>query len=224
MLNALMTLPAARLIVRGGVGQPFRGLSLQPSKSQRAREVLVPLIEKKLDGFALWFFANKGKIEAQERGEVCPNHANPEDCPTHQLPGHSCPFTKNKQAEEALTRSWTADECSEAEARVEAYKTKAERQLQLLEHALGPYARGERNIFSTPLHLSTGHAAVAVESFDELLDLYHGEFSLRHGANPEGWQDNEEAQKLVQELTAKFLQAAEPDFRLAENEVGHGRA
>ena len=93
--------------------------------------------------------------------------------------------------------------------------------LQLLEHALGPYARGERNTFSAPLHLTTDHTAVAVESFDELLGLYHGQFSLRHGADPEGWQHDDEAQKLVQELTAKFLQAAEPDFRIAEEgEVG----
>lgn len=179
-----------------------------------ARTTLVPLIEKKLDGFVLWFFANKEKLEAQERGEACPHHEDPDDCPSKDDASHSCPFTKNKQAEEALRATWTAEECSEAEERLAAYKTKAERQLQLLEHALGPYSRGERNAFSAPLRLKTDQTAVDVDSFDALLVLYHAKFSEKHGTDPGGWGSDSEAQKLVQELTSKFLQAAEPDFRL----------
>ena len=90
----------------------------------------------------------------------------------------------------------------------------------LLEHALGPYARGERNAFGAPLRLTaTGtsnenETAVDVDSFSALLDLYHGKFSARHGADPGGWGSDGEAQELVQELTANFLRAAESDFRL----------
>jgi hypothetical protein len=177
---------------------------------QQVREVLVPLIEKKLDGFKLWFFANKDKLEAQERGEACPHHEDPDNCPSKNDASHSCPFTKGK---EALNTTWTAEECDGAEEKMAAYKTKAEHQLQLLEHALGPYARGERNVFSVPLRLTTSQKAVNVDSFDALLSIYHSEFSTRHGSDPQGWGSDRGAQQLVQELTSKFLQAAKPDFR-----------
>ena len=49
---------------------------------------------------------------------------------------------------------------------------------------------------------------------DALLELYHDEIATRLGDDPERWHSDKEAQKLVQELTAKFLQAAEPDFQV----------
>ena len=88
----------------------------------------MPLIQRKLDGFVLWFFSNKDSLEAQERGRACPSHEKPEDCPTHQLPGHSCPFdaTGNKNSAAAADAlEWTADECSEAGARVDGFTTEA---------------------------------------------------------------------------------------------------
>ena len=179
----------------------------------RAREALVPLIEKKLDGFVLWFFANKDQLEAKERGEACPHHDDPEACPSKNDASHACPFTRKKEASAA---SWTADECSEAEAHVERYVTKAERQLHLLEHALGPYARGERNSFHSPLRLTKDQEAVDVASFDALLAHYHGELAAQHGADPGTWDGDKDAQRLVMELTTQFLQAAEPDFRVEE--------
>ena len=107
-------------------------------------------------------------------------------------------------------------ECSEAEAHVERYVTKAERQLHLLEHALGPYARGERNSFHSPLRLTKDQEAVDVASFDALLAHYHGELAAQHGADPGTWDGDKDAQRLVMELTTQFLQAAEPDFRVEE--------
>lgn len=192
-------------------------LSTQAAEASihRIHKVLVPLIEKRLDGFKLWFFANKGKLEEKDRVEVCPHHENSDECPSKNDTSHSCPFTKSILAEEALRASWTDEECSSAEVQVAAYKTKAERQLELLEYALGPYARGERNMFSAPLRLTVIQRTVEVDSFDTLLELYHREFSAKYGGKR--WGNDREAQKLVHELTANFLLAAEPDFRVEEN-------
>jgi len=174
------------------------GSTSESEQALRAHHVLVPLIERKLNAFVLWFFANKDKLDAQERGDVCPHHEDPDDCPSKNDASHACPFTKSKNA-------------PAAEAQVMAYKTKAEEQLQLLEHSLGPYARGERNVFRKPLCLTTNQT---VDSFDELLALYLDEFAVRHGTDPERWSTDSKAQELVQELTAKFLQAVEPDFQV----------
>ena len=218
--RTLVALQRSGLAGRAFAPLRCRTLSLEVvgrgEQTNRAREVLVPLIEKKLDGFVLWFFANKEKLEAQERGEACPHHEDPDDCPSKNDASHACPFTKNREAKAALEASWTAEECSEAEARAAAYKTKAERQLQLMEHALGPYARGERNAFSAPIRLTANQRAVEVGTFDALLELYHDEIATRLGDDPEGWNSDREAQQLVQELTAKFLQAAEPDFQVED--------
>ena len=199
--------------------RPVAGaLSLQAEALQmrRARETLVPLIEKKLDGFVLWFFANKDKLEAQERGEACPHHESLDDCPSKNDPSHACPFTQSKQADTVMS-TWTADECSEAEVVVEKTITKAERQLHLLEHALKPYARGERNVFSTPLRLTRDGGLLRekveqVASFDALLALYQTEMEARYGADPAEW--TRDSDPLVLELTTKFLEAVEPDCQI----------
>ena len=173
----------------------------------RARAALVPLIEKKLDGFVLWFFANKKELEAKARGEACPHHDSLDDCPSRNDPSHACPF---ERPEEAAGSTWMADECKEVEREV----TEAERQLHLLEHALGPYARGERNSFRSSLRLRRKDDEVKeVGSFDALLALYHDEITAQHGADPRGWSSDRDVQRLVLELTTKFLQAAEPDFQ-----------
>jgi exonuclease VII small subunit len=188
----------------------------QLGDKEATHRALVPLIQNKLDGFVLWFFANKEKLEAQARGEACPHHESPDDCPSKNDASHLCPFTRGHHAEAAIGSRWTADECSEAEAQVEKQVTKAERQLHLLEHALGPYARGERNAFHGPLRLSNGQQDVQVTSFDALLAVYHAEIVQRHGADPSGWASDGDVQRLVLELTTKFLQAAEPDFEVKD--------
>jgi hypothetical protein len=185
---------------------PAAAAATAPTESQLlARRVLVPLIEKKLDGFVLWFFANKEKLEAQARGEACPHHDNPDDCPSKNDASHACPFTRQaEQAKAVASASWTAEECSEAEAKVEKEITKAEQQLHKLEHALGPYARGERNAFRAPLRLTRDHQVVEVDAFDKLLELYHDDYAAAASES--------DSQRLVLELTTKFLQAAEADF------------
>lgn len=199
--------------------QPSRQLQMAAAagalQAREARDALLPLIQQKLDGFTLWFFANKEKLEAQARGEACPHHESPDDCPSKDDPSHACPFTRAAEMAEATKPTWIADECAEAETQAEREISKAEQQLHLLEHALGPYARGERNAFRAPLSLTNERAGVEVASFDALLELYHAEIVAAHGADPAAWGADGDVQRLVVELTSKFLQAAEPDFDAA---------